>query len=148
MHYTLYKHDALNYRNVTPQSQKYLKSHPYFVKFPSGIRPNPIVFNSLCGCKILFSYDEKCGEIRYTGVKFFSVDEKWTDFSAAVRCFGWKKIKVTIRHSIKISQFIYIEDKKTPRHPRDLRKVCIFAMFQKTYSNECFNADKTVFCIA
>ena len=88
MHYTLYKHDALNYRNVTPQSPKYLKSHPYFVKFSSIFRPNSIGFSRLNRCKNVFSHSEKCGEIRYTGVKFVSMDEKWTDFSAAVRCFG------------------------------------------------------------
>ena len=79
MHYTLYKHDALNYRYVTPQSQKYLKSRPDFVKFSSRIRPNSIGFSRLNRCKNVFSHSEKCGEIRYTGVKFFSVDEKWTN---------------------------------------------------------------------
>lgn len=78
MHYTLYKHDALNYRYVTPQSQKYLKSRPDFVKFSSRIRPNSIGFSRLNRCKNVFSHSEKCGEIRYTGVKFVSMNEKWT----------------------------------------------------------------------
>lgn len=41
----------------------------------------------------------------------------------------------------------HFERKKTG-FTLDMRKVCIFAMLQKTYPNECFNADKTVFCIA
>lgn len=42
------------------------------VHFSSRVRPNLLEFSSLNSCKILFSYDEKCGEIRYTGVKFFT----------------------------------------------------------------------------
>ena len=46
--------------------------------------PKSVMFSILCGCKIIFSNDKKCGEIRYTGVKFVSMDEKWTDSLAAV----------------------------------------------------------------
>ena len=55
------------------------KSLPYFVKFSSRIRPNSIGFSRLNRCKNVFSHSEKCGEIRYTGVKFVSMDEKWTN---------------------------------------------------------------------
>lgn len=34
--------------------------------------------------KNVFFHDSKCGEIRYGGVKYFSVDEIWTDFLAAL----------------------------------------------------------------
>ena len=56
-----------------------MKVRPYPVKFSSISRPNSIEFSSLNSSKKNFSHSEKCGKIRYTGVKFTSVDELWTE---------------------------------------------------------------------
>jgi len=40
------------------------------VHISSIFRPKPLEFSSLKSFKNHFSYDEKCGEIHYTGVKF------------------------------------------------------------------------------
>jgi len=38
--------------------------------------------------KNVFFHDSKCGEIRYGGVKYFSVDEIWTENKTCFRSFA------------------------------------------------------------